>query len=61
MPTANSRRPLVGLTLGDPAGIGPEIALAALRDADVRREMRVLAIGPAALRPADIASFERAS
>jgi 4-hydroxythreonine-4-phosphate dehydrogenase len=48
------------LTLGDPAGIGPEIALAALRDADVRREMRVLAIGPAALRPADVASFDRA-
>jgi 4-hydroxythreonine-4-phosphate dehydrogenase len=60
MPTANSSRPLVGLTLGDPAGIGPEIALAALRDPDVRREMRVLAIGPAALRPPDIASLARA-
>jgi 4-hydroxythreonine-4-phosphate dehydrogenase len=60
MSTANSKRPLVGLTLGDPAGIGPEIALAALRDADVRREMRVLAIGPAALRPPDVVSFDRA-
>jgi 4-hydroxythreonine-4-phosphate dehydrogenase len=53
------RTPLIGLTLGDPAGIGPEIALAALRDAQVAREMRLAVIGSAALRPSDVALAAR--
>jgi 4-hydroxythreonine-4-phosphate dehydrogenase len=54
-PLADKRaRPLIALTLGDPAGIGPEIALAALRDAGVRERVRLVLIGPAKLRPADV-------
>src|SRR5215831_9892714 len=45
-------RPLVALTLGDPAGIGPEIALAAARDPDTRERMRLVLLGPGRLRPA---------
>ena len=30
-------RPILGLTMGDPAGIGPELCLRALRDSAVRR------------------------
>jgi 4-hydroxythreonine-4-phosphate dehydrogenase len=52
------QRPRIGLALGDPAGIGPEIALAALRDAHVRREMRLVLLGPETLRPADVPSFD---
>jgi 4-hydroxythreonine-4-phosphate dehydrogenase len=58
MVESSARRPLIGLTLGDPAGIGPEVALAAMRDADVRREMRLLLIGPGALRPRDLSQFD---
>ena len=49
-----TRRPTLALTLGDPAGIGPEIALAALRDERVRAEMRLLVIGPGCFRPSDV-------
>ena len=31
-------RPVLGLTMGDPAGIGPEICLRALRDSSVLAE-----------------------
>ncbi len=48
-------RPRIALTVGDPAGIGPEIALAAARDARVREAMRLVILGPARLRPSDIA------
>lgn len=54
MALPDPRLPLVALTVGDPAGIGPEIALAALRDPRVRAEMRLLVIGPGSLRPADV-------
>ena len=57
MSDVSALQPLIALTLGDPAGIGPEIALAALRDARVRGEMRLLVIGPGSLRPADIAAW----
>ena len=43
--------PVLALTAGDPAGIGPEIALAALADADLARRARLVVLGPAALRP----------
>lgn len=50
------RRPLLALTVGDPAGIGPEIVRAALLDARVRRVARLLVIGPDAVRPPDVPS-----
>ena len=46
--------PQVGLTLGDPAGIGPEVALAALRSGRVRVAVRLVLIGPGSLRPDDV-------
>ncbi len=51
-------RPLLALTVGDPAGIGPEIALAALRDETLARAVRIVAIGPAILRPAHLAATD---
>lgn len=41
----NTRRPLVGITMGDPVGIGPEIVLKALQDAAVYAECRPLVFG----------------
>lgn len=46
--------PVVALTCGDPAGIGPEIALAALADPELARHARLVALGPASLRPANV-------
>ena len=47
-------RPLIALTLGDPAGIGPEICLDVLERADLRAACRPILIGPGALRPPSI-------
>ncbi|MFM7282304.1 MAG: 4-hydroxythreonine-4-phosphate dehydrogenase PdxA, partial [Planctomycetia bacterium] len=44
-------KPAIALTLGDPAGIGPEIALAALADPRVRSAMELLVVGPERHRP----------
>ena len=46
--------PLIAVTLGDPAGIGPEIVLRAVAEGKVRRAMRLLLLGPESLRPASI-------
>jgi len=48
-------RPLLALTVGDPAGIGPEIALRAMNDARVRERARLVLIGPGTLRPSGVA------
>jgi len=40
-------RPVLGITMGDPAGIGPEIAAKALADPGVRQAARALVIGDA--------------
>ena len=40
-------RPVLGITMGDPAGIGPEIAVKALAEAAVREKARLLVIGDA--------------
>lgn len=48
-------RPILALTVGDPAGIGPEIASRALNDARVRGRARLVLIGPGTLRPGDVA------
>ena len=42
------------MTIGDPAGIGPEIALRALQREDVRAAANVLLIGPKALLPREL-------
>jgi 4-hydroxythreonine-4-phosphate dehydrogenase len=42
---AAEQRPLLAITLGDPAGIGPEVVLKALAHADVYRRCRPLVIG----------------
>jgi 4-hydroxythreonine-4-phosphate dehydrogenase len=44
-------RPRIALTVGDPAGIGPETVLAALARSDVRARASYVVVGPAALRP----------
>lgn len=43
--------PLLALTVGDPAGIGPEIVVAALRDPRVQRAARLVVLGPESVRP----------
>lgn len=40
-----NERPLIGITLGDPAGIGPEIIIGALNSPDIYKEARPLVIG----------------
>jgi 4-phospho-D-threonate 3-dehydrogenase / 4-phospho-D-erythronate 3-dehydrogenase len=40
-----STRPLVGVTIGDPAGIGPEITVKALQEADLYELARPVVIG----------------
>jgi 4-hydroxythreonine-4-phosphate dehydrogenase len=51
------RRPRIALTLGDPAGIGPEIALGAAREPRVQAAVELVLVGPASLRPADAGSM----
>jgi 4-hydroxythreonine-4-phosphate dehydrogenase len=53
--------PRVALTVGDPAGIGPEIVLAALADPVVRRRLRILVLGPGSLRPDRVPLHDRGS
>ncbi len=42
-----TNRPLLGITIGDPAGIGPEITLKALKEEEFYRLSRPLVIGSA--------------
>jgi len=48
------RLPLIALTVGDPAGIGPEIVRVAVQDKALARRVRLLVIGPRALRPEEL-------
>lgn len=52
-------RALLALTLGDPAGIGPEIALRVLEDRELRSSMALVVIGPARFRPQEIECVAR--
>lgn len=45
------RRTRIALTLGDPAGIGPEIVRACLGDEALLRRMDLVVAGPGSLRP----------
>ena len=47
-------RPTLALTVGDPAGIGPEIVRACLDRADLRSAMRIVILGPACERPPSV-------
>jgi 4-hydroxythreonine-4-phosphate dehydrogenase len=40
--------PVVAITMGDPAGVGPEIIVKAMADAAIRERARILVIGSAA-------------
>jgi len=44
-PAGNSRRPTIGITMGDPAGIGPQIIVKALADPALRRQGRFVIYG----------------
>jgi len=47
--TTDPNRPLLGITMGDPGGIGPEICVKALADPDIYTICRPLIIGDAAI------------
>jgi 4-phospho-D-threonate 3-dehydrogenase / 4-phospho-D-erythronate 3-dehydrogenase len=47
--TTNPERPLLGITMGDPGGIGPEICAKALADPGIYALCRPLIIGDAAI------------
>ena len=40
-----SEQPVIGITMGDPAGIGPEIIVKALADPDIRRAAKYIIFG----------------
>jgi 4-phospho-D-threonate 3-dehydrogenase / 4-phospho-D-erythronate 3-dehydrogenase len=44
-PDAVSRRPLIGITMGDPLGVGPEVIVKALADPEVRELARYVVFG----------------
>ena len=44
-PSLLSKRPVVGITMGDPAGIGPEVIVKALSDPQIRRLARFVIFG----------------
>jgi 4-hydroxythreonine-4-phosphate dehydrogenase len=48
-----SRKPIVAITMGDPAGIGPEVILKALADPAIKKACRPLILG-------DLGVFKRA-
>jgi 4-hydroxythreonine-4-phosphate dehydrogenase len=49
MPHSDRPRPCLALTMGDPAGVGPEVVLKSLLDARILRFMRPVVVGSAAL------------
>ncbi|MDZ7698892.1 MAG: 4-hydroxythreonine-4-phosphate dehydrogenase PdxA [Deltaproteobacteria bacterium] len=52
-----AHRPIIGITMGDPAGVGPEIIAAALADDTLYQNCRPLVLGdPAILRQAMVAA-----
>lgn len=43
--TGNAPRPLIGITMGDPLGVGPEVIVRALSDAELRNKARFVIFG----------------
>src|SRR5438105_1670791 len=56
-PFMPQHRPLLALTLGDPAGIGPEVCLKAVVEPEVDALARCVLIGPAAVACATAAAL----
>jgi 4-hydroxythreonine-4-phosphate dehydrogenase len=54
---SDRERPIVGLTMGDPAGIGPEIVVKAMNEAGLYEDCRPLAIGDAGVMRRAIAAL----
>ena len=54
--TQQQTRPRLAVTLGDPAGIGPEVVLKALADADVTKDCDITVVGTSGLLPAGLKS-----
>ena len=46
---SNMKKPLVAVTLGDPAGIGPEIVVKTVADKDLFEEANCIVIGDAGI------------
>ena len=49
MPESNDKRPVIALTMGDPAGIGPEIVLQAVADPELAPLARWIVVGDGAV------------
>ncbi len=58
---SNGPRPLIGITMGDPLGIGPEVIVKALADPDLRSRARYVIFGmhDALEQAADLAEIAR--
>ncbi|MBD1930824.1 MULTISPECIES: 4-hydroxythreonine-4-phosphate dehydrogenase PdxA [Cyanophyceae] len=54
--TQQQTRPRLAVTLGDPAGIGPEVVLKALADPDVTKDCDITVVGTSALFQAGLKS-----
>lgn len=64
MPTSKTPVPLVGISMGDPLGIGPEVVVKALAEQELRSGARFIVFGlsgsmEAAARAAELAPFWR--
>jgi 4-phospho-D-threonate 3-dehydrogenase / 4-phospho-D-erythronate 3-dehydrogenase len=44
-PSSTNCRPLIGITMGDPLGVGPEVIVKALADAELRSQARFIIFG----------------
>ena len=42
---SNARKPVLALAIGDPAGVGPELAAKVLADPDVRAAADIIVVG----------------
>ncbi|MCD4814590.1 4-hydroxythreonine-4-phosphate dehydrogenase PdxA [bacterium] len=39
------RKPLLGVTMGDPAGIGPEVILKAIQNKEIKKKVQIIVLG----------------
>ncbi|MCS0494633.1 4-hydroxythreonine-4-phosphate dehydrogenase PdxA [Ancylobacter sp. MQZ15Z-1] len=60
MPASPSRLPVVAITLGDPAGVGPEVALKGAIEAGVRAECRPILVGAASVVERTLSTWDPA-
>ena len=54
-----TKRPIIGVTMGDPCGNGPEITIKALSDPELYRKCRPIVIGDAACMQYALETAER--